>query len=378
MGARRRAFPAVVVAGAIWALGACTQQVPLLSVAPSTDGEAPEPEPEDAGAWPDGSRGDAQPSRDLGSDVRCEEYRRRVSLDFQSPHVIISLDRSFSMFEQKFRGRSWWEAVRQGLTNYLRNHDGAIQFGYEEFPARAGTCDGTTSGCCGSRVLVQPYLHSHHEIERKLRCDSAADGCFMTAVHAPAGDALSRIRQFYEFSDAEERFVLLITDKSPSCPTDPAQCEDAGREAARMFSTRGTKTIVLPLGEEARASTCLETVAVAGQTRLQGATDFPWASDPGQVEAQLQRAMGVVVDRACRFSARIEPSRRDRLAITISFMPLPRDSSHKEGWDFDPPGSSEIQLYGSACTKIMDGAIEHSDVRAYTPCMQCGSQSNCQ
>jgi len=69
---------------------------------------------------------------------------------------------------------------------------------------------------------------------------------------------------------------------------------------------------------------------------------------------------------------------RDHFALTVSNKPLPRDPTHKEGWDFDPSGSAEIWLYGTACKKLKCAQIDQGDLRAEEVCTQCGSVATCQ
>jgi hypothetical protein len=365
---RKRAFLAVTAALAWPALG-CTERVPLLSAATAADA-APEPEPEDAAPRPDRP---ADAARDTGPEARCSEFTQNVRIDSDVPQVIVALDRSFSMFQHR-AGKTWWVWVKQALLTYMQSNEGAIEFGYEEFPGRS-TCD-PTAGCCAGRVLVPPYLNSHWQIEHEWRCDGMA--CFETAIESPSGDALGRIRSHYDGQrdPANHRFVLLITDGDPSCSANPKECTDAGHEASQMFSTNGVKTIVLPIGDEARASTCLDAVAVMGQTRQAGDTSFPAVSDPDQLDAELAKAMAPVEERACRFVIRDNLKDPEKLVVTVNFKPLDRDPMHKEGWDLDA-GGSEIQLFGSVCKKLKCAQLESRAIKAQVTCTQCGSSVTC-
>lgn len=371
MRARQRALLAVVVTGPLLA---CTERVPLLSAGwgPDASDEVPG---EDAGVTD--PEPDAREPREVAESNRCQDLTQYVRLEARYPEVVVALDRSFSMFEPRRGMRSWWEAVKQELTSYMRSYEGGIMFGYEEFPSRSA-CD-RVSGCCGSRVLVPPHVNSHWDIERRLRCDSVADGCYTTTMHAPAADGLASIRSFYDAEPDPEpdRFVLLITDKDPSCPADPGHCEEAGLQASKLFSMGGVKTIVLGLGEQTRTSSCLETVALAGQTRGQGATAHTWVPEPAQLKEQLARALAPVEARTCRFTLKGAYKSWQRLTVTVNYQPLARDPTHKEGWDFDPPGAPEIQLYGSVCHKLECAELDHRAVRANLDCTQCGSIVSC-
>jgi hypothetical protein len=370
---RKRAFLAVTAALA-WAGLACTERVPLISASTEADA-APEPEedaapPADRRVTPDV----VAPPRDTGPEARCSEFTQNVRMDALVPQVIIALDRSFSMFQHK-AGKSWWVWVKQALLDYMRNNDGAVEFGYEEFPGRQN-CDPST-GCCASRVLVQPYLNSHGQIEHEWRCDSP--GCYETTLESPSGDALGRIRSFYDVQrdPAMDRFVLLITDGEPTCSANMDECNEVGRQAGRMFTLGGIKTMVLGLGEETKASHCLEDAAVMGQTRQPGAMDFPWVGDPAQLGEQLEKVMAPVEERTCRFILREEVKDRDKLVVMANFRPLQRDPMRKEGWEFDPGGGPEIQIFGSVCKKLKCAELESRAIKAQVTCTQCGSSVTC-
>jgi hypothetical protein len=374
---RRRALLAVALGGGL-VIG-CTQQVELM-VAEVPDADAPAAPVEDARA-PEPDRPlpvDRAQLRDVaaGEPQKCDQFTRPIRLEFDPPEVVVALDRSASMYARK--GDKMWIAwVKQALSAYLGSNEGAVAFGYEEFPGRT-TCD-QTSACCASRVLVPPYLDSHGDIEQKWHCDAGAGGCIETRAESPSADALSRIRSYYENETdaATDRFVLLVTDGEPSCSIDPGQCDDAGREASRLFSMSGVRTMVLPIGDEAKKSHCLEGVAVMGQTRAPGSIDFPAVADPSQLGKQLDRAMTPVMARACRFIVRDNVTNPDQLLVTVNWMAVPRDQSHKDGWDFDASGAPEIQLYGPLCTKIKCNQVEHRAVKAQVNCMQCGSDVVC-
>ncbi|HXU83614.1 MAG TPA: hypothetical protein VN914_19610 [Polyangia bacterium] len=374
---RQRALLAVVGALALGGLG-CTERVPLISSATITDVDAAV-EPEDAYRPPDRpAPADAAPADtgvDAGRDVRCTDYTQTHRLNLEFPEVVVALDRSFSMFNHKPGAKSFWTAAREALLDYMRETDGAIAFGYAEFPGRV-SCD-PGFGCC-TRFPVSPSLNSHGGIEQAWSCNT--QGCFDTADESPSGHALSRIRTQYfdtETDPMPDRYVLLVTDGEPSCGSDTGECAYAEHQATRLYSNGGVNTIVLPLGDDAKKGPCLDAVAVAGHTREPGATAFPAAADPGQVGAELRKAMAQVEERTCRFLVKDDIRNRDSLEVTVEFKPLPRDPAHKEGWDFDPSGSPEIQIYGTACKKLRCSLLFQRDFRAEEACTQCGSTITC-
>jgi hypothetical protein len=350
----------------------CTDRVALIS-AETEEAGVPDRGAEDAGAWRPPT------SRDAGPGPRCSDFVQNVRLEFETPEVVIALDRSFSMFQHGPNDKSWWQAAKQELSTYIRANEAAIMFGYEEFPSRA-QCDPGV-GCCGSSVLVSPYLNSHWDIEKEWRCDATAgSSCYETSIDSPSGAALATIRDFFdqETDPVPDRFVLLVTDGEPSCGAGPDQCEMAQRQANKLFSMGGAKTMVLGLGDGTRESMCLDAVAGMGQTGSTGTPSYVWAGDQTHLQDQLQKAMAPAEERACRFVIRADLKNRDKLTVLANFDPVPRDPAHKEGWDFDPSGAPELQIYGTVCTKLKTGDIEHRAVRGQMNCTQCGSSIDCQ
>lgn len=369
-----RAGLAVVVTSLLLA-SACTERVVLLSGVGERDaGRAPS---DGSGAPDRSSPGESLPDGPgPDPDARCAPLLQNLRLEFESPEVVIALDRSSSMFAHRPGEKSWSELVRAQLIDYIRKNEGAIQFGYEEFPNR-GPCD-QAIGCCGSRVLVPPFLNSHPVIERQFRCDGPPGLCLFSGPDSPSGNALGRIRTFYdaEPDPAQDRFVLLITDGDPSCAKDPGECDDAGRQAARLFSLGGIRTIVLAVGEETKGSACLDAVAAMGQSRGTSSDPYSWVGDPAQLGDQLARAMSPVEARACRFLVRGDIKNRSAVTVTANFAALPRDPSHQEGWDFDASGAPVIQIFGSVCKELKSSQLEHRTVKAQQSCGPCASPSS--
>jgi hypothetical protein len=370
---RQRALLAVVGALSLSGSG-CTERVPLISSATEVDAAD---EPEDAYLPPDRPVSpDAARDAGLGPEAACMETIQPHSFDLQYPEVVIALDRSFSMFNHRPGERSWWTAARDELLSYMRETDGAIAYGYTEFPGRV-TCD-PGIGCC-VRFGPAPSINNHDGIVQRWSCNTQS--CFETTDESPSGHALARIRQYYDNEQLpvpDDRFVLLLTDGAPTCAANPDECSYASDQAGTLFSKGGIKTIVLPLGDEAKNSSCLGDVAEAGKAREPGATTFPYAADTTALAAQLRKAMAPVEQLACRFRVRGDILDRDHFALTVNFKPLRRDPDHKEGWDFDDSGSPEIWLYGNTCKQLKCSQIDQSDLRAEEVCTQCGSVATCQ
>jgi hypothetical protein len=279
---------------------------------------------------------------------------------------------------KKFGAQSRLVSARQEVLDLLKALQGGISFGFMEFPSRF-SCD-QGFACCASRVLVPPAANNMFEIDHEIRCDSAASGCFDLSVDSPTGDALMRVRNFFdrEPAAAADRFLLLVTDGNPSCGSDTS-CEGTVAEAARLADTTGVKTIVVALGEDVKTSTCLDMIAVAGGMARTGTPRYAWGGTVAELHQALDEAMAPVIDESCRLTFRNAAPKAEKVSVLMrtnsatSFVEIPRDASRKEGWNFDPPGSLEMRLYGSPCEKLRTGMILKTDLRVGVACTRCGS-----
>jgi hypothetical protein len=354
---------------------ACTSQVPL----PGVRQTEPDAAAEDAA--PDGpAKKDAAPAdraRDTTGDSICREMTPYVSFELNRPEMMIVFDRSYSM-TRKFGDKSRLSAARQEVLSMVHAYQGGILFGFVEFPSR-NSCD-TGVACCASRVLVAPSWNAYFDIDQELRCETAATGCFEAPLDSPANDALMRVRNFFDLEPAADadRFILLVTDGSPSCGSDTSICDRTVAEASRLGATTGVKTIVVALGEDAKTSSCLDMVAAAGGMARAATPSYAWGGTLDELRAQLADAMAPVVDETCRLRFRTTPNNLEKVSVFLKFSPLPRDPNRKEGWNFDPPNTPEMRLYGTPCEKLRLGQIQKSDLRVGVTCTQCGSSQTCQ
>jgi hypothetical protein len=259
----------------------------------------------------------------------------------------------------------------------MQANEGAIEFGYAEFPAR-GACDPGLA-CCASDVLIRPDRGRAWAIEQKIGwCDTAATGCQPTSDDSPSADVLARIagRAEAEARPNPNRFVLLITDGGPSCGASTAMCAQAGTEAARLHAA-GVKTIVLGVGDEAKQSPCIAEIARQGHSERTGTPAFPWVGDVTQLDRELAAALAPVTALACRFTLKDGVMNPDKLRVAVNNWSIRRDPTRTDGWELVAPGSAQIQVYGPACTKLLCSDFLPRDFRAWTPCTQCGREVTC-
>jgi hypothetical protein len=368
--------------GRNWAVGAalaatvvaCTTQVPLPgAVTIHRDAAVDMDDPP-----PDAGKKDAAPldrPKDMVDPSTCSDETKFKNFNIRRPQVIVVFDRSYSM-TKKFGTQSRLTVARDEVLNLIKAYQGGIAFGFMEFPSR-NTCD-VGVACCASRVLVPPFALNLDEIDHELRCDTAASGCFDLSVDSPTGDALMRVRNFFDQEPAADadRFAVLVTDGNPSCGTDTS-CDGTVAEAGRLADTTGVKTIVVALGEDVKTSACLDTIAQAGGMGRATSPRYFWGGTAAELHQAATDAIAPVVDETCRLTFEDLQPKPEKVSVWLRsnsiFNELPRDPNRKEGWNFDPPGSLEMRLYGTPCEKLRTGAVRSFDLHVGVSCTRCGS-----
>jgi hypothetical protein len=367
--------------GTVVGVGACTVPVALPGVTSGDASTGSPPGSTDDGSPPDVNDSDAAPSSDRPStpaprdgserEVSCEPRTRTFDYRIERPQVIIAVNRSISMLMTMFGTERMRDAVRDELVPVLATLEGGIEFGYSEFPAHA-TCN-QASGCCASDVLLGPSPRRSLDIEKQLTCLKGATGCFEAPPDAPIGEALAKIRTFaVTMIDAgSDVFALVITDGAPSCAGDPNPCDSASTAAARLLNSVAGKTIVLGVGDGARpGNVCLDNLARAGGLGRQGSPAYPWAGDPSVLRTRIEEALAPVKALTCRLTPTGD-SGTASVNVLVGDQRLPRDTTGKEGWNFDPPGSDDIRFYGSACDALLAGATTRDEIVVQQTCTKC-------
>jgi hypothetical protein len=276
-----------------------------------------------------------------------------------------------SMLMNMFGTKRTRDAVRDELIPVLADLEGGIEFGYSEFPAHS-TCS-QISGCCASGVLLRPSTLRALDIDKQLSCPKGATGCFEAPADAPIGDALAQIRTFFApMVDAgTDLFVVVITDGAPSCMADPTACDDASTAATRLLNTVAARTIVIGVGDGAKpGNMCLDNLAKAGGLARQASPPYSWAADPTVLRAQIEEALAPIKALTCRLTP-TGASGTENVSVFVHGQRLARDTTGKEGWNFDPPGSDEIRFYGSACDGIRSAATARFEIVVQQRCTKC-------
>ena len=267
--------------------------------------------------------------------------------------MIIALDRSASMQRNTFDSTTRFQAFQQVVDSSIRSHP-RIQYGLEQFPSW-GDCG--TAACCAGPVAVRPAPNHSTDIQNSMGsgCGPGDMGCQAAGADSPSHSALGKCREYFAKEGPQGQysyFVLLVTDRDPTCgddaSTDSSVCSLAVDEASKLGANL-VQTFVLSLNGDGSATSCLSEMASSNATYFtDGAQQFLVASDQPQLRDQLDTIMTTAEAKLCRFSLDPTPSNPDQMVVQINREHVPRD----QGWSFTDTTFSEIVLTGAYCTEV--------------------------
>ena len=180
-------------------------------------------------------------------------------------------------------------------------------------------------------------------------------GCQAAGIDSPSHLALGQCRDYFAKEGHQGHssyFVLLVTDRDPTCggdaSSDSSVCSLAVDEVSKLGANL-VQTFVLSLNGGASATGCLEEMASSNATYFtDSAQQFLVASDQPQLRDQLDTIVTTAEAKLCRFSLDPTPSNPDQMVVQIGHEHVQRD----QGWSFTDTTFSEIVLTGAYCTEV--------------------------
>jgi hypothetical protein len=127
------------------------------------------------------------------------------------------------------------------------------------------------------------------------------------------------------------------------------QAQGDAISALRAGVNDGFKTMVLAPSTAADVSD-LNALAVAG--------GLPRATNGIQfnTEATLgDQLTPISTGTECTFPLISPPPVPDNVTVTFNGAPVPRDTSHANGWDYTDGNAMYFQLYGDWCLRVIEG-----------------------
>lgn len=327
-----------------------------------------------------GGSGGSRPM-DASTDGYCGQGQQIIATG-DIPQVVVALDRSSEMLGTQFGGGqndSQFNVAVSDLSaqvgNYAYSSGGqhssrrAISFAYLEFPESSSDCNYT--GCCSTDAI--PTSSYQAFTDATMTC-SRLGTCGYSTNH-PIGAALSRAQDYFQFgtSQSQERYVLLVTDDTPSgnCTAED-DCLFAQERVYDLANKLNVTTVVIHVGPGTADSTsCLQNFAV-----IQGAPP-PWynssdlyfsAATPEDLQNRaIASAISAIAAGTCRFTLTTQGSPSQLTVYYQGYQgptQIPQDP--KNGWTYDAGGGTpRLTLRGNACTSYLNSP---SGLQVYQGC----------
>jgi Mg-chelatase subunit ChlD len=268
------------------------------------------------------------------------------------PDMMIVLDRSASM---QSRGIDRWTPVVSAIKSLTATFDHGISFGLLLFP-------GLETSCTPGAVKVPVAAGNAALVERAL-VSTAPFG------FTPTGESLHNALLAFrasaaaraQGSPAPPRYVLLVTDGEPSCPS----AEGAGGRTAELaldkeltlqeidaLRAEGIDTFVLgcDAGMDARLASALAEFALHG-----GTGSYYDVRDEKTLLAAFNNIAQAVINCSFQLDTRVlDPA---LVHVSLDQAALPQDDPN--GWTLS---GQTVTVHGAACTKLQEEQNQQIDI----------------
>jgi len=279
------------------------------------------------------------------------------------PDILIIQDRSGSMLwnadascMRNCGANSRWNQVTAALTQVVTTTDTTVNWGLKFFGSSGSSCNVTAA----PEVPVGPMSGA---------AINTAIGAATPGSPTPTRNAMNAAAAYMAtLTDTNPKYLLLATDGAPTC--DPAQPtmmnndDSAGAEQAVTDAfNMGFKTFVIGIGDSMGAATLNQMAMNGGMPQTGGATSFYQVTDTASLVAALQTILGRV--SSCQFNIGTAPNPMTSVDFIDVFgdgMPISRDTTHTDGWDYTNDAHTAIQVYGPRCDMLTAGTITNVTV----------------
>jgi len=236
-----------------------------------------------------------------------------------------------------------WATMVSGLNAVLSSASGDVNWGLELF---------NSDGACGVPAApVVPIAPGSSAIIQATIAGVTPGGS--TPTRLAINNAAAYLKTL---TDTNGKYILLATDGEPNCLNSgrdggggAGAADVPGTVAAIAAAASSFKVYVIGIGPEIGN---LDNFAMAG-----GTGHYYPALSPQDLNAALAAIVGAVA--SCTFSLGNVPPDPSNVAIEFngdSGLRAPRDTTHTNGWDYTSAANTAIQLYGSWCDNLANGA----------------------
>ncbi|MBL8608255.1 MAG: VWA domain-containing protein [Myxococcales bacterium] len=289
---------------------------------------------------------------------------------------------------------SRWRLLGEALDPMIRSLESDVEIGAKFFPDVIDDprfLDPEEACTVSSALDVLPAKLSAAQVRDVFRNTQPSGG-------TPTSEGLRQAATYLSAPDRRSvaRFMVLATDGAPNCngqikddprtcvctSTDPGGCTEdptVGRynclddvrtvETIRDAATRlKIPTYVLGLGSDKTPAFtgALDRMAIAGERGRPTSPHYYNVTNPEELEKSLASIASSI--SRCSYVTPSRPNDPDAITITINGVPIPRDPTRQNGWEWIDRDFGEIALFGSACAALTPEAGPTPAVAANVRC----------
>ena len=322
------------------------------------------------------------------SDAACGSIYLSLNYRARAAQLMVMLDRSLSM--QSSLGTTTRESASESaLIGAISKYQSKVKFGFEQFPA-----DGSDKAyaacqhgaCCAGSVDVEPQYNALNSISGPLECsDPFNSPCPTPGNDSVSSAALAQMRDYYKSKyppSSDDRYLLLVTASEPSCsayPDDAEACTNA-IAAASDLGNLGIRIVVLSVGYQPKAGSCLVRISQTGSSLSPPAdtTSLYSPSSVGALNSNVTEFVSAVARTGCTLDSNDVPPSGAQLVVSMgnSTSSIPQvDSTDQNGWSFANSAHTSITFSGTVCDQYVNSQYTNISV-GYT-CSTCGGATAC-
>jgi hypothetical protein len=260
-----------------------------------------------------------------------------------TPDLLLVQDRSGSMAwaidgsMNPAAGQSRWDQVTTALKQVVMQV-ASVDWGLYFFEPTSGI-----GGFCGALPTTPDVpcgMGTASQIVSAINGTSPSGG-------TPTAEAIdAAVKYFQGTNNGNTHYILVATDGEPSC-NDPVQSITAAANA-------GIKTIVVGIGASGADATLTNMANAGGMPNMTaGQKPYYQVNNTTDLVNALNKITGQIV--SCTYPLQMAPPNPNYVEIDDNNgKPIPRDTTHMNGWDFGA-GNLSITFYGPACDNLQNG-----------------------
>jgi hypothetical protein len=365
-------LPRAAVLGLVLALAGCTERILLSDL------------------W-DAAGPDVASNKDVGTPVSADGCGLKyVPLTYwpRSAQVLILFERSVAM--QSSLGSTTREAAAESaLMSAIGNYQAKVKFGFEQFPPDSSDkaiADCQDDSCCAGSVIVEPMSNAYRSIYDPLKCaDSSSAPCPTPSYESTLSAALVQARDHPAWakkylSATEDRYALLVVASEPGCspPGDSREPCASARSTATDLSNLRVRLVVLSVGFQPAANSCLDHISETGSQVLPPASmsTLYTPTSVSSLSKDVNDFASAVAQTACTLNLDVNNTPPPAQAQVQMYMGMSSiTQSDPNGWTFADASRSSITLSGWACDQFSTSQLSQLSGGYY--CSTCSGSTPC-